>query len=81
LNGDINWRGITSVTRCRITLDGWLAEANGDDGLTTPHPTAWVAPSEFASYPFSTTGREFAETLLRELREPDLFRAVPTRSS
>jgi hypothetical protein len=75
LNGDINWRGITSVTRCRITLDGWLAEANGDDGLTTPHPTAWVAPSEFARYPFSTTGRQFTETLLRELREPNLFRA------
>ncbi len=64
-----------SVTRFRITLDCWLAEANGDDGLTTPHPTAWVAPSEFARYPFSTTGRQFAETLLRELREPNLFRA------
>lgn len=65
-----------SVTRFRITLDCWLAESNGDDGLTTPHPTAWVVPSEFARYPFSTTGRQFAETLLRELREPNLFRAV-----
>ncbi len=66
-----------SVTRFRITLDCWLAEANGDDGLTTPHPTAWVAPSEFARYPFSTTGRQFAETLRRELQEPNLFRARP----
>ena len=58
-----------SVTRFRITLDCWLAESNGDDGLTTPHPTAWVAPSEFARYPFSTTGRQFAETLLRDRQE------------
>ena len=65
-----------SVTRYRITLDCWLAESNGDDGLTTPHPTAWVAPSEFTRYPFSTTGREFAETLLRESK---LFR--PARRS
>jgi hypothetical protein len=63
------------VARFRITLDGWLAESNGDDRLTTPHPTAWVAPSEFARYPFSTTGRQFAETLRCELREPNLFRA------
>ena len=55
-----------SVTRFRITLDCWLAESNGDDRLTTPHPTAWVAPSEFTRYPFSTTGRQFAETLLRD---------------
>ena len=69
-----------SVTRFRITLDCWLAETNGDGGLTTPHPTAWVAPSEFARYPFSTTGRQFAETLLRELREPSLFRVVRQNS-
>lgn len=65
-----------SVTRFRITLDCWLAESNGDSGLTTTHPTAWVTPSEFAHYPFSTTGREFAETLVRELREPNLIRAA-----
>lgn len=65
-----------SVTRFRITLDCWLAEANGDSDLTTPHPTAWVAPSEFARYPFSTTGRQFAETLLRDLREPNPYRAA-----
>ncbi len=65
-----------SVTRFRITLDCWLAETNGDCELTTPHPTAWVTPSEFARYPFSTTGRQLAETLQHELREPNLFRAV-----
>ena len=69
-----------SVTRFRITLDCWLAESNGDVGLTTPHPTAWVAPSEFTRYPFSTTGRQFAETLLRDLQEPNLFRAVGRKS-
>lgn len=63
-----------SVTRFRITLDCWLAESNAND-LTSPFPTAWVEPSEFAHYPFSTTGREFANTLLDELREPNLFRA------
>ena len=56
-----------SVTRFRITLDCWLAESNDDDGLTTPHPTAWVTPSEFTRYPFSTTGRQFAEALWRKL--------------
>ena len=56
-----------SVTRFRITLDCWLAESNGDVGLTTPHPTAWVTPSEFTRYPFSTTGRQFAEALWRKL--------------
>jgi A/G-specific adenine glycosylase len=61
-----------SVTRFRITLDCWLAETTGDSGLTTPHPTAWVTPSEFARYPFSATGRQFAEMLLGELREPPL---------
>lgn len=55
-----------SVTRFRITLDCWLAESNGDGGITTSHPTAWVAPSEFARYPFSTTGRQFAQMLRRE---------------
>ncbi len=65
-----------SVTRFRITLDCWLAETNGDSGLTTPHPTAWVAPSEFARYPFSTTGRQFAETVLRDLQKPNLFLAA-----
>ena len=69
-----------SVTRFRITLDCWLAESNADDGLTTPHPTAWVTPSEFTRYPFSTTGRQFAETLLRDLQEPNLFRAVGRKS-
>jgi hypothetical protein len=63
------------VTRLRITLDCWLAETNGDSDLTTLHPTTWVAPSEFARYPFSTTGRQFAETLRRELRQPNLFRS------
>ncbi len=69
-----------SVTRFRITLDCWLADTNGDSDLTTPHPTAWVAPSEFARYPFSTTGRQFAEMLLSELREPNLFRVVRRHS-
>lgn len=68
-----------SVTRFRITLDCWLAESSGDDGLTTPHPTAWITPSEFACYPFSTTGRQFAETLLRDLRWENLF-SVARRS-
>jgi A/G-specific adenine glycosylase len=63
-----------SVTRFRITLDCWLAETNGDTSLSTPHPTAWVTTSEFARYPFSTTGRQFAESLRRELCEPSLFR-------
>jgi A/G-specific adenine glycosylase len=64
-----------SVTRFRITLDCWLAETNGDCRLTTLHPTAWVAPSEFARYPFSTTGRTFADALRRDLSAPNLFRA------
>lgn len=64
-----------SVTRFRITLDCWLAITNDDDGLITPHPTTWIAPSEFAHYPFSTTGRQFAKTLLSERRELNLFRA------
>ncbi|MFM9964225.1 MAG: A/G-specific adenine glycosylase [Planctomycetaceae bacterium] len=54
-----------SVTRYRITLDCWLAKTAGSDDLTTKLPTAWVAPSEFASYPFSTTGRQLAELLNR----------------
>ena len=58
-----------SVTRFRITLDCWLAESNGKDSLITPHPTAWAAPSEFARYPFSTTGRRFTETLNHGLPE------------
>ena len=69
-----------SVTRFRITLDCWLAETNGDGCVNTPYPTAWVTPSEFGRYPFSTSGRPFAETLLSELREPSLFRAVRQNS-
>ncbi len=59
-----------SVTRYRITLDCWRAEASGDNSLTTTHPTVWIAPSEFARYPFSTTGRQLAEMLL--CRSPTL---------
>ena len=54
-----------SVTRFRITLDCWLAETNEHNDLTTTHPTEWVAPSEFANFPFSTTGRQLAELLVR----------------
>ncbi len=54
-----------SVTRFRITLDCWLAETSERNDLTTTHPTAWIKPAEFASYPFSTTGRQLAELLHR----------------
>lgn len=53
-----------SVTRYRITLDCWLAKTDGHDDLTTTLPTAWIAPSEFANYPFSTTGRQLTELLV-----------------
>ena len=54
-----------SVTRFRITLDCWRAEASDHNDLTTTNPTAWIAPPKFASYPFSTTGRQLAELLIR----------------
>ena len=38
--------------------------------LITKHPTAWVKPSQFARYPFSTTGRQFAECLSRSVSDP-----------
>ena len=59
-----------SVTRFRITLDCWRAEAIGNHELITKHPTAWVKPSQFARYPFSTTGRQFAECLSRSVSDP-----------
>ena len=54
-----------SVTRFRITLDCWLAETSDQNDLTATYPTAWVTPSEFGNYPFSTTGRQLAELLVR----------------
>ena len=59
-----------SVTRFRITLDCWRAETIGNHELITKHPTAWVKPSQFARYPFSTTGRQFAECLSRSVSDP-----------
>ena len=53
-----------SVTRFRISLDCWRAEASDHNDLTTTNPTAWITPSEFESYPFSTTGRQLAELLI-----------------
>ncbi len=54
-----------SVTRFRITLDCWLAQTSGHNELTTAHATVWITPSEFGNYPFSTTGRQLAELLIR----------------
>jgi len=56
-----------NVTRFRITLDCWLAEANGNADVTTTFPTVWIAPAMFAKYPLSTTGRQLAELLRQRL--------------
>lgn len=56
------------VTRFRITLHCFLAEHR--HGTPLGDHIRWVRPDDFAAYPFSKTGRKFANLLHRRATNP-----------
>ncbi len=54
-----------TVTRFRITLDCFEADARGSSvRRRTPAETKWLRPAELADYPLSSTGRKLAKMIV-----------------